>query len=463
MISRSALTRGGQLALRRQGCATAQRRGYAAAATAPLSSSTSASFESTDIAGIKVASKDNHGPTTRLAVFARAGTRYQTAADMTVGLQEFAFKNTNKRSALRITRESELLGGQLTAYSTREALVLEASFLRNDLPYFTELLAEVITQTRFTTAEFKEDVVPIAKLKQERLSSNNLASAVDAAHGVAFHSGLGLPLSSKLTALSGGQTDEWLLEGFAQTVYTKPNIAIVADGATQSNTQRWIDQLFKDVSTTPREPKLLNNQASKYHGGEQRVAAPGENAMVIGFHNAAIDSASAANAVLVALLGGESAIKWTPGFTLLSKAAAAAPGATVHAKQYSYSDAGLLTIQVTGSPSAVRDASVEAVKAIQGVAEGKTSAEDLKKAIAKAKFDALTANELSGAGLVFTGTSLLSGAKPFQVADAVKGIEGVTADKLKSAAKALLESRASVGAVGDLFTLPYADQLGLKV
>jgi hypothetical protein len=39
----------------------------------------------------------------------------------------------------------------LTAYHTREALIVEASFLRNDLPYFAELLAEVITQTKYTS------------------------------------------------------------------------------------------------------------------------------------------------------------------------------------------------------------------------------------------------------------------------------------------------------------------------
>lgn len=59
-------------------------------------------------------------------------------------------QNTYKRSALRVTRESELLGGQLNAYHTREALVVEAKFLREDLPYFTELLGEVISQTKYT-------------------------------------------------------------------------------------------------------------------------------------------------------------------------------------------------------------------------------------------------------------------------------------------------------------------------
>lgn len=47
-----------------------------------------------------------------------------------------------------------MLGGQLTSYHTREALVVEAKFLREDLPYFTELLGEVISETKYT-GEFR--------------------------------------------------------------------------------------------------------------------------------------------------------------------------------------------------------------------------------------------------------------------------------------------------------------------
>lgn len=90
MIGRSALTRGAKLALRRQDCARlAQRRAYAAAAGA---STETASFESTDINGIKVASRDPRSPTARIAVVAKAGTRYQPLPGLAVGLEEFAFK-----------------------------------------------------------------------------------------------------------------------------------------------------------------------------------------------------------------------------------------------------------------------------------------------------------------------------------------------------------------------------------
>ncbi len=88
MLSRTALSRGARLAARRQG--SSQLRGYAAAASSSVPPSLA--YETADVAGVKVATRDSHGPTTKLAVVARAGTRYEPAPGLTVGLEEFAFK-----------------------------------------------------------------------------------------------------------------------------------------------------------------------------------------------------------------------------------------------------------------------------------------------------------------------------------------------------------------------------------
>jgi ubiquinol-cytochrome c reductase core subunit 2 len=88
MISRSAIGRNAQLALRRQ-CRVnpANTRGLAAS-----TGSTSFSYDTTDVGGVKVASRDVAGPTTKLAVVAKAGTRYQSAPGLTSGLEHFAFQ-----------------------------------------------------------------------------------------------------------------------------------------------------------------------------------------------------------------------------------------------------------------------------------------------------------------------------------------------------------------------------------
>lgn len=86
MISRSALARNAPQAVRRScGISRLQGRGFAAAAS-------TGSFETSDVNGLKVASRDAHGPTTTLAVVAKAGTRYQPLPGLTYGLEQFAFK-----------------------------------------------------------------------------------------------------------------------------------------------------------------------------------------------------------------------------------------------------------------------------------------------------------------------------------------------------------------------------------
>jgi ubiquinol-cytochrome c reductase core subunit 2 len=176
----------------------------------------------------------------------------------------------------------------------------------------------------------------------------------------------------------------------------------------------------------------VSTAASKYFGGEQRIAKTGANSMVIAFPGAALGANQPEIAVLVGLLGGESTIKWSPGFSLLSKAAAAAPGATAKATNFAYSDAGLLTVQINGPAAAVRKTAEESVKALKAVAEGGVSQENLVKAIAKAKFNLLSGSEVSGTGLVHAGANLIHGGQPLQVAESLKALEGVNADKLKA-------------------------------
>lgn len=71
-------------------------------------------------------------------------------------------QSTSKRSQLRITRETELLGGELTASHSRETFVLSAKFLNQDLPYFAELLAEVLQETKYT--RMSATIIPLPTL-----------------------------------------------------------------------------------------------------------------------------------------------------------------------------------------------------------------------------------------------------------------------------------------------------------
>lgn len=95
MISRSSLARNAQQAVRRSVAGRqVQQRTFAAAASP-------GAYETADVNGLKTASRDTHGPTAKLAIVAKAGTRYQPLPGLTVGLEEFAFKVKDEAHRIR--------------------------------------------------------------------------------------------------------------------------------------------------------------------------------------------------------------------------------------------------------------------------------------------------------------------------------------------------------------------------
>lgn len=269
-------------------------------------------------------------------------------------------------------------------------------------------------------------------MKQAKLAHDVSALALDSAHSVAFHTGLGAPLYPTTSTPLKSYLNEHSIADYAGAVYAKSNIALVGDGATTTALHKWTEQFFKSVPASPSSAVTLNSKATTYYGGEQRTPHTAGNSLVIAFPGSSFGTFKPEVAVLSALLGGQPNVKWSPGFTLLSKAAASAPGVVASGTNLAYSDAGLLTIQVTGAAASVRKAGEEAVKALKSIAEGTVSKEDLTKAIAKAKFDALEASQSGVSTLLSAGSGIIHTGKPFQIAETVQSIDGVTADKLQT-------------------------------
>lgn len=346
-------------------------------------------------------------------------------------------------------------------------MVLTAKFLRDDLPYFTELLGEVLTQTKYTRHELEELVVPGIALARKKLLGDTTALAVSSAHGLAFHRGLGAPLHpTDATPLTKYVTAPNVAT-FSQAAYAKNNIAIVANGAEHEAFSKWVGQFFTDVpSSAPSGAPTLEQSQSKYYGGEERIAHASGNALVLAFPGSSLATGQFFKPeieILASLLGGKSTIKWSPGFSLLSKAGQAYPGVKISTESWAYSDAGLLGVTLSGSAAAIREASQGVVKAIKAVAGGEISQEDFKKAQANAKFRILESGQNINTGLETTGSGLISGGKAYQVDEIAKSIDGVSQDSLNKVAKSLIEGKVTVSSVGDLFVLPFAEELGLAV
>ncbi|THC93514.1 hypothetical protein EYZ11_007005 [Aspergillus tanneri] len=464
MLSRSTFSRSAPRALQRQCSAGAasSRRAMTSAATPGLQ------YDVSESAGVKVANRDGAGPTGTLALVAKAGPRYQPFPGFSDALEYFAFKSTLKRSALRITREVELLGSEVSSTHSRENIILKAKFLSGDLPYFVELLAEVASQSKFAAHELDEVVLKLLKYRQQALTADPEQLAVDAAHALAFHRGLGESITPSVTVPFEKYLSAEALSEYAQQAYAKSNIALIGSGPNSADLSKWVGEFFKELPSTgsSSQYKLQPSTASKYYGGEQRISSKAGNAIVIAFPGSSAFGTSGYKpeaSVLAALLGGESTIKWTPGFSLLAQATQGFSQVRASTQTHTYSDAGLFTITLSGKADQVASAGKNAVDLLKKVAAGEIASEDVKKATALAKFRALESAQSLETGLEATGSALLSGSKPYQIGEIAQSIDGVTESQVKDAAKTFLTGKASVAAVGDLFQLPYGEDLGLTV
>lgn len=225
------------------------------------------------------------------------------------------------------------------------------------------------------------------------------------------------------------------LAKFSRAAYAKPNIAVVANGVSHDELSKWIGEFFNDSpAAPPKDLPPIETKPSKYYGGEERIAHDGGNNMVIGFPGSGAYTGGHYKpeiAVLSSLLGGQSYIKWSPGFSLLARATRAQTQAHVSTRNLSYSDAGLLTISLAGNARHIREASQAVVEILKAISGGDIAKEDIQKAIATAKFRTLEAGQNIGTGLELTGAGLVQNGKASQLDGIADAINGVTEDAVK--------------------------------
>ena len=259
--------------------------------------------------------------------------------------------------------------------------------------------------------------------------------AINSAHATAFHRGLGTPLHPMSSSPFTKYLDEIGLEEYSKSAYAKNNIAVVANGASHSELSKWVGEFFSDAPATPSSSyRELGGNPTKYYGGEERIAHDSGNNMILAFPGSGSVTGGFFKpeiSVLAALLGGQSTIKWSPGFSLLSKATADYTRVQINTTHHTYSDAGLLSISISGDAGQMRQAASAVVNTLKNVAAGEVSKEYISKAVATAKFKALESGQNISTGIELTGAGLITGGKAFQIDEVGKSIEKVTEEQVK--------------------------------
>jgi ubiquinol-cytochrome c reductase core subunit 2 len=316
---------------------------------------------------------------------------------------KFNFLNTNTRSALRFTRESELLGGIFSSKVTRDAVVLNTQFLKADLPYYVEALGNTLANPAFRPHELTEVVLPSARAEYEAASSDASFVGLEALHELSFRRGLGNPLYYDGT--QSISVDE--IRQFSTDVVKASNVSIFASGVNEADLTQFIGE--SALSQLPSGASATI-PVEFFNGSESRIRKAGESAALIGVPVKTGDFGKYES--LSVAIGNQTIANPQAPLSQI-------PGASSHL--YKYADAGLFVVSVRGSGAEVA----------QGIKQAKAAVDAVSSA------DVSKATELSIA-LQSTFENPLS-FKP-------------SADKVKL-------DKFNYVAVGDVDALPYASEL----
>ncbi|KAF5349067.1 hypothetical protein D9757_012200 [Collybiopsis confluens] len=423
-----------------------------------------------DSAGIKVASVDNNQPTSSVTFLLKAGSRYETKPGVAHALKNFSFKSTANRSALGTVRESEIYGGVLSASLSREHLALTAEFLRGDEQYFVDVLSSILLTTRFARHEYNEYVLPTThgEISSSTPSANPSFQAIEIAHALAFHNGLGSSIIAPPHFEHHVSHED--VRDFAKSIFgNRENLAVLGTGIDQGKLVGLVEKALSGLGGSA-PASSSSSTSSKYFGGETRVQADsahghgGPQTVFIGFGTAG-SPPPASLSVLSSYLSPTPSLKWTSGTSPIASAlASSGVPASVKVVYLPYSDAALFGFLVQGANGeAVAKAGKIAVDALKSVSSG-LKGDEWKKAVAKAKFAA--ASTLEGReGLVqILGGKVLAASGPSTAAaveETIKALDRVDESAFAKTTSELVKAKPVFVAVGDVASLPYADALGL--
>jgi ubiquinol-cytochrome c reductase core subunit 2 len=280
-----------------------------------------------------------------------------------------------------------------------------------------------------------EIVEPAMSEAHKIFLADPVAIALNSVHSLAFHRGLGNALSPSSLVSSSHYLQAAEIEAYGAAAYAKSNFALVASGVDKAELSKWVGEFFKSVSATaPSGLPALESPATKYYGGEDRISHGKGNAIVIAFPGTGLTSGSAYKPefeVLSKLLGGQPSVKWSSGTSLLAKAVASHIGVSASSNLAKYSDSGLLYVTLTGPAKVLSSAAKDVVTAVKKLSEGQISKDDLKKAIAQAKFENYNAQTADAPALDLIGLSAITNGKVATYEEALKGITSVSEDAVK--------------------------------
>ncbi|XP_062999101.1 cytochrome b-c1 complex subunit 2, mitochondrial [Elgaria multicarinata webbii] len=408
--------------------------------------------------GLAIVSLENYSPVSRIGVFIKAGSRYETTANLgTSHLLRLASNLTTKgTSAYRITRGVEAVGGSLSVTSTRENTIYSVECPRDYIDTVLEYLINVTTAPEFRTWEVSA-ANPRLSLDKAIAYQNPQVGLLENLHAAAYRNALANSLYCPDYRV--GKITSEQLQHFVQSNFTSARMALVGLGVSHSDLKQ-VGEQFLNI----RSGAGSAGEKAKYRGGEIREQNGQSLVHAAVVAEGAAGGSAEANAfsVLQHVLAAGPLVK--RGSRVTSKLIQGVAKATplpfdAAAFNANYSDSGLFGVYTISQASDAGEVIKAALNQVKAVSQGGLTDAELTRAKNQLKAAFLMSVESSEGFLDEIGSQALASGACTSPAAVVEKIDSVAAADVVNAAKKFVSGKKSMAASGDLTNVPFVDEL----
>ncbi len=394
--------------------------------------------------------------TVSVGVWAGVGSRHETPdqAGLCHLLEHMAFKGTQRRSAYAIAEAIEAVGGQLNAYTGREATAYFAKVLAEDLPLAVDLLSDIVAAPALDSGELE---------RERQVILQEIAQAVDQPDDIIFDyfqetafkdQALGRSVLGERAALQALDRDR--LAATRAAYYGAERLVLAAAGRIDHD--RLVALAEAGLGHLPRHSEAVAAPA-RYTGGDFREARETEQThLLIGLPGAAqTDSSYYTEQVLSMLLGGGMSSR-------LFQSVRESHGLAYNVASLSmtYADAGLLGIYTATAPADCAAAADLILDEVAGLADSLAEAE-VARAKTQLRAQILMSLESTSARCEALALHQLAYGRPVGLDEVAASVAAVTPADVAALARRLPGASPTVAAMGPLSHVPGYDTVAERL
>ncbi|XP_047044703.1 mitochondrial-processing peptidase subunit alpha-like [Lolium rigidum] len=418
--------------------------------------------------GIKIASETSPGPAASVGLYIDCGSVYESPSSSGAShlLERMAFRSTTNRSHLRLVREVEAIGGNVSASASREQMSYTYDALKCYAPEMVEVLLDSVRNPAFLEWEVKEQ---LQKIKSEisDISDNPQGLLLEALHSAGYSGALAKPLMATESAIN--RLDISTLEEFIHENYTAPRMVLAASGVEHDELVSIAEPLLSDLPAVKRheEPK------SVYVGGDYRCQADSPTTHIALAFEVPGGWRQEKTAMIVTVLqmlmgGGGSFSVGGPGKGMYSRLYRRVLNHYEQIESFSafnsiYNNSGLFGIHAATSPDFASTAvDLAAGELLEVATPGKVTQEQLDRAKEATKAAVLMNLESRIIASEDIGSQVLTYGERKPIGHFMRAVDETTLNDISSVAKKIISSPLTLASWGNVIHVPSYESVSRK-